>query len=49
MIVERNGVKQGEFAHDEIIEEIIKSNDGEDYSSVLRGSAHGMFFIIFLR
>ncbi len=37
MIVERNGVKQGEFAHDEIIEEIIKSNDGEDYSSVLRG------------
>lgn len=37
MIVERNGAKQKEFVHDEIIEDIIKSNDGEDYSSFLKG------------
>lgn len=37
MIVEKNGAKQKEFARDEIIEEIIKSNNGEDYSSFLRG------------
>lgn len=36
MIIERNGIYHEKFVHDDIVEEIIKLNDGEDYTSVLK-------------